>query len=98
MKPFQILAISFLFFSFITYANPPIKFGKVSEEELLMTVYEHDSSAPAVVLCDYGFFNLRDYMFTRIVRIKILNKEGLYLANDIYPGIEKTEIRGKPII
>jgi hypothetical protein len=95
MKPFQILAISFLFFSFITYANPPIKFGKVSEEELLMTVYEHDSSAPAVVLCDYGFFNLRDYMFTRIVRIKILNKEGLYLANDIYPGIEKTEIRGK---
>lgn len=76
-------------------AKAPIKFGKVSIEELQMTHYDLDSSAAAVVLCDYGYFNLQDYSFTRTVRIKILKKEGLYLADDIYPGAEKTEIKGK---
>ena len=32
----------------------PIKFGEVSLEELKMTRYEKDSSASAVVLCDFG--------------------------------------------
>lgn len=88
--------VSIFFFCQSIYAiTPPIKYGKVSEEELLMTVYDKDSSAVAVVLCDYGFFDLRDYYFTRTIRVKILRKEGLYLANDIYPGIEGSEVKGK---
>ena len=32
----------------------PIKFGEVSLEDFKMTRYEKDSSAAAVVLCDFG--------------------------------------------
>ena len=34
--------------------NLPVKFGKVSEAELKMKVYDKDTSASAVILCDYG--------------------------------------------
>lgn len=73
----------------------PIKFGKVSQEELEMQIYEHDSSAAAVVLCDYGYWNLSDYNFKRLLRIKILTKDGLEYANRVYPSAEETQIRGK---
>lgn len=59
----------------------PIKFGKVDVEDLKMTRYELDTSAVAVVLCDYGYLDPDDFEFTRICRIKILKKEGLYKAN-----------------
>ncbi len=32
----------------------PIKFGKIDEKDLNMTVYDKDSSASAVILCDFG--------------------------------------------
>ena len=32
----------------------PIKFGKIDESDLKMTVYPKDSAASAVILCDYG--------------------------------------------
>jgi hypothetical protein len=73
----------------------PIKFGKISKEELEMQVYDKDSSAPAVILCDYGYWNLNDYNFRRILRVKILTKEGLYLANKVFPSTEDTQIKGK---
>jgi len=73
----------------------PIKFGKVSIEELEMTHYEKDSTAPAVVICEYGFWNLRDYKFRKIVRIKILTAEGLEYANNSYPSDDGTTVRGK---
>jgi hypothetical protein len=96
MKPYKLsLVLLLVLLATTLFAKPPIKFGKVSEEELKMSVYSPDSSAAAVVLCDYGVFSLQDYHFTRTVRIKILKKEGLYLANDVYPGVEKTDIRGK---
>ncbi len=94
LQLFTILLVAFMATNQL-FAKAPIKFGKVSQEELEMTFYDLDSSAAAVVLCDYGVFNRQDYSFTRIVRIKILKKEGLYLASDIYPGAEKTEIKGK---
>lgn len=37
----------------------PVKFGKVSKKDLAMTVYEQDSTAEAVVLCDYAFAHVR---------------------------------------
>lgn len=64
------------------------KFGKVSKEELAMTVYEKDSSAEALILFDIGETDF-DYnqqqgfqmVFKRHVRIKILNEDGFDLAN-----------------
>jgi len=66
----------FLLVSFFTIQlfaqKAPIKFGKIDIEDLKMEYYELDSSAPAVVLCDYGFLNSNEFEFHRILRIKIL--------------------------
>ncbi|MCK5171308.1 MAG: hypothetical protein KAQ75_15630 [Bacteroidales bacterium] len=59
----------------------PIKFGKIDIEDLKMSHYEHDTSAIAVVLCDYGVFNPNEFEFTRTCRIKILKKNGVNAAN-----------------
>lgn len=68
----------------LTYAQKaPIKFGDVSKEDLKMSVYPADTTAPAVILCDYGSFNR--LTFTRTLRIKILKKEGSNWANHVYP-------------
>lgn len=73
----------------------PIKFGKVDISELEMKYYDHDSTAPAVVLCDYGLFSIQNFKFKRIVRLKILNKEGYAYADKIFYFYNKTDIRGK---
>ncbi|MCD4834829.1 MAG: DUF3857 domain-containing protein [Bacteroidales bacterium] len=59
----------------------PMKFGKIDIEDLKMTTYEQDTSAIALVLCDFGEFNPSDFKFTRHCRIKILKKEGVDKAN-----------------
>lgn len=45
-----------LIFSFNIFAQKPapIEFGKISMEDLKMKSYAKDTSAEAVVLCDYG--------------------------------------------
>lgn len=70
--------------------KPPIKFGKVSKEELEMTHYELDSAASAVILCDYGRSYI-DYgtdqfqvIHERTTRIKILTKDGYDFANQSF--------------
>ncbi len=65
------------------------KYGKVSPEEMKMTVYSKDSSAEAVFLFDEGsadvsFSNITEdwqLQYKRHGRIKILTKEGLDWAN-----------------
>lgn len=73
----------------------PIKFGRVSIEDLSMTRYDPDTSAAAVILCDYGIWDNVSFQFTRVVRYKILKPEGLDFADKIFPGYEKTAVRGK---
>ena len=34
----------------------PVEFGKIEKADLEMRVYDKDTSAVAVILCDYGFF------------------------------------------
>lgn len=81
--------LHFLFFLiFITselYAQEPpkIKFGKVSEDEMKMTVYAPDTTAEAVILFDDGSSVIKyspenGFMLTyeRFVRIKILKQTG----------------------
>lgn len=62
--------------SLLKHTNPD-KFGEVSITDMEMTVYEHDSSANAVILYDRGKFDADDFMFTRHVRVKVLDKAGL---------------------
>lgn len=80
------LLITFIALSiYISAQKPPITWKKVPMEDLKMKTYELDTSASAVVLCDYGkyYFDTNpggQHLFvynSRHVRIKILKQEGL---------------------
>jgi hypothetical protein len=61
--------------------QPPIKYGKILKQDIEMTSYKAAPSASAVVLCDYGTVQVGPRTeYTRLVRIKILNEEGLKYA------------------
>jgi len=88
----KIFITAFLLFAFFINQNfaqkPPIKFGKVSMDEMKMTVYDKDTTAEAVVLVDYSkaeisYDQREGFMIiaNMIKRIKILKKEGLDEAN-----------------
>ncbi len=96
MKKSIILVLIFIAFpTFVIIAGkPPIKYGKVAIEDLQMTSYEADTSAPAVILCDYGVFRANTFLFTRTLRIKILNKEGYEWANKVFETRDKTNVKG----
>lgn len=60
-----------------------VKFGKLSEEEINLKIYEKDSSASAVILFDIGDTDFKyvqgegfHMIFNRHLRVKILTKEG----------------------
>lgn len=72
----------------------PIKYGKVSKEDLEMKAYPSDTSAAAAILCDYGYFNSNSFQFSRTLRIKIFKKEGLQWADKTFPGDSKGDVRG----
>lgn len=61
--------------------KPPIRWGKVNMAEFTMLPREGDTSAPALVLCDYGRIEMANRTFyTRHIRIRILKPEGLSYA------------------
>jgi transglutaminase-like putative cysteine protease len=79
----------------------PIKFGKIELVDLQMKTYDKDTSAEAVVLCDYGHASFEyhnDYgfqiRFERTIRIKILKKAGYSWATGEIP-FYKTTGRGE---
>ncbi len=89
------LLLSFTFllclFSF-SYGQQKVKFGKIDQADLAMTRYEADTNAKAVMLYDQGNTELAyntsvgfQYTFDRHLRIKILNKNSLDLANFSIP-------------
>jgi len=90
---FTLLAASTFYLSVFSQ-KPPMKFGKIDRSDLEMQYYELDSSASAVILCDYGHFNGNTLEFTRLLRIKILKKEGLSWADKVFPTVSKSNIRG----
>jgi len=69
-------------FTLIFAQKSPIKWGKIPPEDLAMRVYEADTLAGALVLCDYGEVTFDVglegpiYRFERHRRIKILNQRG----------------------
>ncbi len=74
----------FLFYSNSYSQDPPIEWGVIPRSDLEMKSFPADSNASAVILCDYGqsnFNNSLNIVFERIVRIKILNKNGYKLGS-----------------
>ena len=95
MKSLYIIFVAIPLLTVNVYAQKaPIKFGDVSLEELEMKTYPPDTSAPAVVLCDYGYFYSKTLKFSRILRIKILKKEGYTWANYLFPATLRSQVRG----
>jgi len=89
LKLFLTVLIINLFMTQAHAKKDPIKFGKVSLEEVEMKTYLPDTTASAVILCDYGITDMPfsqqegrfERTFKRVIRIKILKKEGLDWAN-----------------
>jgi hypothetical protein len=107
MKKQLFYLLLFLFAgSFVRAQQPPkVKFEKVSDEEMKMSVYEADTSAVAVILFDDGASEVnwitgQGFMlnYERFVRIKILKQAGTEWANFSIPLYtemnSKEEIKG----
>ena len=75
----------------------PMKYGKVDQSDLEMKVYPNDSSASAVLLCNYGYFDSNQIQFVHQMRIKILKEEGKDQGNFAVPASEKTTVKGQTI-
>ncbi len=59
----------------------PIRWNKISEAEFQVKPTGRDSTAAAIVLCDFGNIEVSNRTFySRHTRIKVLNKEGLRYA------------------
>jgi len=78
-------------------AKEPMRFGKVDKADLEMTVYSPDSSASAVVLCNYGYFDSNNMKFVHQMRIKILKEEGKSRGNFSVPAAEKAIVKGQTV-
>ena len=101
------MKITLFFFSLLFVTNAlsqkvEVEFGRVSPEEMEMTIYEKDKEAKAVILYDKGesiFFDTPkggyDIRFTRHKRIKIFDKSESQPAEISIPfyvdGFGKTE-------
>ena len=97
MKPMVYKAGCFAFFAgwfflisslSVSAQKPLMKYGKIDIETLKMSSYDKDTTAPALILGDYGETNVKlsleegwYYVFTRHQRIKIFNKSAYDLAN-----------------
>lgn len=88
--------VLFAFLTFTAFAEKaPIKFGKPTIEELEMTVYDADSSAEAVILCSYGYFDNTTFQFVSTYRIKILKQSGTSWGTRTFKTIgDNVSVRG----
>ncbi|MCU0377411.1 MAG: DUF3857 domain-containing protein [Bacteroidales bacterium] len=89
----SVSALLLILFHQVSAQKAPVVFGKVPAADLQMTSYDLDSTAPALVLCDYGWFDNSSFKFTRLLRIKILRKEGFKYADRKYLTMSDPTIR-----
>jgi hypothetical protein len=59
-----------------------------------MKVYDKDTTADAIIICDFGDFDAASISFKRIYRLKVLKKSGCNRANFIMNVSNKSNIRG----
>lgn len=97
---FSIITIALLSFQNLNAQKAPIKWGKVSQEELDMQTYPLDSTADAVVLADYGHLRFdfagqdTRYIFHRHRRIKILQRSAFSRGDITIPFYGDDNISG----
>jgi hypothetical protein len=95
-KPVCVLFTALLLFSHALFSQPdPVKWGKISDEEAKMKLCTFDSTAAAVILCDYGrvSFNYGSYVvIERHTRIKILDRKAIDKANIVLPYYVKDDL------
>lgn len=79
---------AFTFLSTVLIAqSSPIELGVISQADLEMTTYESDTSAAALVLCDFGRITVEELSseykcrYYRHRRVKILKESGFDYAN-----------------
>jgi len=84
----------FLVLSFLSGQPAPARYGKIDMADLEMKVYDRDTTAEAVILCDYGVFNSATLDFQRLLRIKVLKKEGSGIVNRVYAITGTGSIKG----
>lgn len=96
-KQFTIILLFFSTAFNILAQKAPMKYGKIDKADLEMKVYPADSSASAVVLCNYGYFDSREMQFVHQIRIKILKEEGKDQGNFSVPASEKTNVKGQTV-
>lgn len=96
----KILGISALVLLGLLFSNQcvakkkKIKFGKVGLEDLEMKVYALDTSAPAVIIYEGGYYDAVNHQFYQHKRIKILKKEGYFMADNEFYTTSKGSIKG----
>jgi hypothetical protein len=93
-KLFAVITIVVLTSTLANAQKAPVKFGSVDKADLEMMAYPADTSAAAVILCDYGHFSATSNDFIRVLRIKIFKKEGTSWGDRLFPTSDKTSIRG----
>lgn len=87
MKFFFAAALVCLSLQNVIAQKSPIKFGVIPMEDMTMKVYPADTTAPAVILTDFGRAEMSILTtsvrmnFERHIRIKILKNDGLEWAN-----------------
>ena len=90
MKKTFLIALLSIFYT-LCWAQYSQKYGKITEDELKMTVYSKDSSAPAVFIYEdsYVTYNYLSNIFQITIKysakIKILKPEGVEYANFSIP-------------
>lgn len=90
-KCILLIACALLGFCSAAQTPAPMTFGKVDLKDLEMKSYAKDTSAEAVVLCDYGEYSyyfgkdMPKVYYRRHIRIKILKKGGFEYASQKIP-------------
>lgn len=96
LKSVYTILLLVLLSSYNIFSQPdPVKWGKVSDEDAKLKLCSFDSSAAAVVLCDYGkvSFNYGSHVvIERHTRIKILDRKAIDKANVVLPYYVKDDL------
>src|ERR1035437_1787077 len=96
-KIFSIIIFLFISLNAIWAQKAPMKYGKVDKADLEMKIYPADSTASAVLLCNYGYFDSNKMQFVHQMRIKILKEEGKDQGNFTVPASETTTVKGQTV-
>lgn len=95
MKKLLLVSFSLLIGFHALAWKTPIRYGKPSMADLKKKSYKIDTTASAIILCDYGDYYPEKFEFDHIMRVKILKKGGLHWGDWTFESMSQCVIRGK---